>query len=235
MLDQNFWAKYFKVYDILNIVIPYQELMAELEKELDLDQEDIVLDIGSGTGNLMLITKGRCKKVIGLDFSEEGIKIHKSKDPLAEVILCDITKKIPFSDSYFSKVVSNNTIYTLNHEQQKNALSEIRRVLKPGGKFVVSNVRKGFSPVKIYIDHILKSIKKRGAIKTIASFFILSAPTLKMFYYNAKIKNSGLSKQYNFFVPGEQKRILENSGFVNVSQEKFVYSDQAIMNNCYKP
>ncbi len=86
MLNEKFWEKYFKVYDILNIVIPYQELMDQLEKELDLNQEDIVLDVGSGTGNLMIKLRGKCKKIIGLDFSDAGIKIHKNKDPLAEVI-----------------------------------------------------------------------------------------------------------------------------------------------------
>jgi len=65
MLDQKFWAKYFKVYDILNIVIPYQELLSELERELDLNNDDVVLDVGSGTGNLMFRIKGRCKKIIG--------------------------------------------------------------------------------------------------------------------------------------------------------------------------
>ena len=50
-LDEKFWEKYFKVYDVLNVVIPYKELMAELEKELDLKQDDVVLDVGSGTGN----------------------------------------------------------------------------------------------------------------------------------------------------------------------------------------
>ena len=39
MLDEKFWAKYFKVYDVLNLCIPYQELMAELEKELDLNSK----------------------------------------------------------------------------------------------------------------------------------------------------------------------------------------------------
>ena len=119
MLNQKFWAKYFKVYDILNIVIPYQELLYELERELDLNSNDVVLDVGSGTGNLMFKIKGKCKKIIGLDFSEEGIKIHKLKDPQAEVLFCDITQKIPFSDGYFSKIVSNNVIYTLNDIDQK--------------------------------------------------------------------------------------------------------------------
>ncbi len=233
-LDENFWEKYFRVYDVLNAVIPYQELLDELEKELGLSQEDIVLDVGSGTGNLMVRLKSKCKKIIGLDFSDEGIKAHKDKDQDAEAILFDITQKFPFDDDYFSKVVSNNVIYTLDGEQQNKTLTEILRVLKPGGKFVISNVKKGFSPIKIYTDHIAKSIKKAGFLKTISSFFILFVPTLKMFYYNKKIKNSGGAKHYNFLKVGEQKRMLENLGFVKISEEKLVYSGQAVMNNCYK-
>jgi len=233
-LDQKFWEKYFKVYDVLNIVIPYQELLSELEKEIDLNREDIVLDISSGTGNLMMKIKNNCKKTIGIDFSEAGIKTHKIKDPSAEAIVCDITKGLNFPDNYFTKVVSNNVIYTLNSEQQEKVLYEMKRVLRPGGKLVISNVVKNFSPIKIYTYHVKKSIKKFGIIKTIIMFFGLVLPTLKMFYYNAKIKNSGLSKQYNFLEKGEQGRLLMKSGFAKVSGEKFVYADQAIMNSCYK-
>jgi len=33
MLDNRFWGKYFGVYDVLNMVIPYQKLLKELRKE----------------------------------------------------------------------------------------------------------------------------------------------------------------------------------------------------------
>ncbi|MEK7664836.1 MAG: class I SAM-dependent methyltransferase [Patescibacteria group bacterium] len=79
MLDQKFWEEYFKVYDVLNIVVPYQELMTALENEFDLSHDDIVLDVGSGTGNLMIKINGKCKRAIGLDFSEAGINIKNGK------------------------------------------------------------------------------------------------------------------------------------------------------------
>lgn len=55
MFDSTFWKQYFTVYDALNLAAPYQELMAELEKELELKPDDIVLDVGSGTGNLLTL------------------------------------------------------------------------------------------------------------------------------------------------------------------------------------
>jgi GNAT superfamily N-acetyltransferase len=35
MLAEHFWKRYFKVYDTLNYLIPYQKLLQELEKELE--------------------------------------------------------------------------------------------------------------------------------------------------------------------------------------------------------
>jgi hypothetical protein len=55
-----------------------------------------------------------------------------------------------------------------------------------------------------------------------------------MFFYNNKIKNSGAGKYYNFFSNGEQKKALEEAGFIKVSEDMFVYSNEAIMNICYK-
>ncbi|MCX6706149.1 MAG: hypothetical protein NTV24_03560 [Candidatus Woesebacteria bacterium] len=54
MLDANFWKKYFKTYDILNIVIPYRELIEKFIKELAISRGDLVLDAGAGTGNLAI-------------------------------------------------------------------------------------------------------------------------------------------------------------------------------------
>ena len=234
MLNEKFWEKYFKVYDVLNIIEPYQKLMEELENELGLKNNDIVLDVGSGTGNLMTKIKNKCKKTIGIDYSKEGQKIHRTKDRLAEIYLCDITKKFPFSDNYFSKIVSNNTIYTLTSEQQDSVLSEIYRVLMPKGKFVISNVKKGYSPIKIYSRHILQSIKKIGFSKTIFLILKMLIPTLKMFYYNAIIKKSGGTNHYYFLSQDEQKKLLKKSGFTKISKTKYVYADQAVMNSCYK-
>ena len=36
MLDSKFWTKYFKVYDVLNLLIPYQELLETICNELDI-------------------------------------------------------------------------------------------------------------------------------------------------------------------------------------------------------
>ena len=52
MLNEKFWEKYFKVYDVLNLCISYQEMQKTIIKELEIQSEDLVLDAGAGTCNL---------------------------------------------------------------------------------------------------------------------------------------------------------------------------------------
>lgn len=234
MQDRKFWDKYFKVYDVLNLVIPYQELMAELENELELNVDDIVLDVGSGTGNLMVRIRNKCKEVIGIDNSLEGTIRHKRKDRKAKVILHDITKAFPLPSEYFSKVVSNNTIYTLTEGQQISAIKEMYRVAKPGAKVIISNVKKGYSPVKIYLSHISKSFVINGVMKTVLLASKMIVPTLKMFYYNRKIKEMQKMSNYHFLTEGEQKKLLGLGGFISISAGKEVYAKQAVLSSAFK-
>lgn len=234
MLNEKFWKKYFKIYDILNIVPSYQDLLIQIEKELELNSDDILLDVGSGTGNFSVIAKKKCKNIVAIDYSMEGIKRHKEKDSNTKIILHDITKTFPFPDNYFSKIVSNNTIYTLTEEQQIKTLTEIFRVLKKNGKFVISNVKKNYDPKKIYYDAIFKNTKEKGIFNTLILFFETIIPSIKMFYYNNKIKKSGLEKKYNFLDEEGQKMLLSKTGFKKISSSRRVYAGQAILNSAYK-
>ena len=75
MLDSNFWRKYFETYDVLNIVIPYQELMKEVRQELEVEPGDLILDAGAGTGNLSVRLKEAGAKVVALDNIQEGLDL----------------------------------------------------------------------------------------------------------------------------------------------------------------
>ena len=61
MLDSNFWKRYFKVYDVLNLLIPYQELLNTICDELEIRPEERILEAGCGTGNLALKVEERSR------------------------------------------------------------------------------------------------------------------------------------------------------------------------------
>lgn len=231
MLDSKFWAKYFKVYDVLNLLIPYQELLETICDELEIKPGEKILEAGCGTGNLALKIKERGAEVIGLDNCQEALDIYQKKDPEAKLVLADLREKLPFPDNYFDKIASNNTLYIILKEKQLNTLKELYRVLKPNGKIVLSNLKKGWKSWKIYIRGVNDNFKKEGVYFTFLKIIKMIIPTLKIFYYNYLIKKES---KYHFCDFNEQKELLKQSGFKKVSETKLVYAEQAILNSAFK-
>jgi len=234
MLDENFWKKYFKVYDILNLSIPYQELLEKIVDESNIKKGDLVLEAGVGTGNLALLLKKQGARVIGLDFSQEALEIYRNKDPQAEIVLSNLIYKLPFKNNFFDKIVSNNVLYNIPREKRVDVLRELKRVLKPGGKIVISNIHKRYKPMIIYLSTIVKSIKKFGFLKTLKLLIKIFIPTIKIFYYNFQIQKVHKLNKDNLFAYDEQKKLLEEVGFCKISETKKVFANQGILNSAYK-
>lgn len=229
MLTADFWRKYFRVYDVLNLCIPYQELVGELVAQTNPQTGERILDAGGGTGNVAMKLAEKGAEVTVFDFSKEALEICNKKNNKIKIICGDLTEKLPFLDNYFDKVVSNNAIYTISPEKRDGTIKEIYRVLKPSGIFVVSNVREGFKPIEIYKEHIKKVIKKDGAVQTIKILLKMAWPTIKMFYYNSLIKKEGAQGSYAFFKKEEQENLLAKNNFTCLSGSNIVYGKQALL------
>jgi ubiquinone/menaquinone biosynthesis C-methylase UbiE len=231
MKKPNFWGRYFKVYDTLNLLIPYQELLEKITEELDIIPGEKILDAGCGTGNLALKIKAKRGEVIGLDNCQEALDIYTKKHSSASTVLSDLSQSLPFPNGYFDKIVVNNTLYLFPKEKQRKILKEFFRILKEGGKIVISNPKKGFSPLKIYQQGIKQNIKKEGLAKTLKVVLKMLSSTLKILYYNSYIKKES---SYCFLTPQEQKELLIEEGFVRISGAERVYANQGIMQSAYK-
>ena len=100
---------------------------------------DKVLDLGCGNGRLYQLFKGMSIDYIGLDASEELIKKAWEKFPDADFSVGDMLE-LPFPDNSFDVIYAIASFHHLaNSEDRLKALFEMQRILKPGGKVVMTN------------------------------------------------------------------------------------------------
>ena len=131
-------------YDNLNRVISFGIDVKWRKKVLQLVAEtnpETILDIATGTGDLaILMAQTKAKKIIGLDISAGMLEIgskkiqEKNLSQTIEMVLGD-SENMPFEDNYFDAITV--AFGVRNFEHLKKGLTEILRVLKPGGIFVI--------------------------------------------------------------------------------------------------
>jgi len=232
--ERNLWAEYFKVYDVLNLAIPYQELLDAIISTLEIKEGNIILDAGCGTGNLAMKMKEKGAKVIGIDICAEALDRYHKKQPKAEKIIHDLEETLPFPDNYFDKLALNNVIYTLDKHKREIIFKEFYRVLKPGGNIVAANPRKEMKSYIIYVDAVKKNKKREGIVKTLILVSKMAVPAIKMFYYNTLIVRKSVGGDYDFIEEKEIMELLKHSGFKDITENVLLYSDQSIMNSAVK-
>lgn len=113
----------------------------EMLKGVELSPEDVVLDIGCGTGDQTLLLAKECAKAVGIDPSEQSIQNARFiASCVGRRVNCEFRctrlEDAGFEGECFDKVFS---ICVLEHIPDYRAvLHETHRVLKPGGWLVFS-------------------------------------------------------------------------------------------------
>lgn len=115
-----------------------------------------VLDIAGGTGDLALSFARRVGKngeVWLTDINESMLQLGRDKllnqGYIVPVLVCD-AEQLPFPDGYFDRVSVSFGLRNMTH--QEVALSEMKRVLKPGGKLLVLEFSRVWKPLQSLYD-----------------------------------------------------------------------------------
>lgn len=98
---------------------------------LDAQPGEAILDLGCGDGQLTQRIAARGAKVEGVDASAEMIAAARERGIAAQVAPAE---ELPFADASVDAVFSNAVLHWVRG--QDAMMDEVRRVLKPGGRFV---------------------------------------------------------------------------------------------------
>jgi len=95
--------------------------------------QDRILDVGCGAGNILALLPG---DRTGVDISDFMIKrAGESLRDQAKIINAD-AEELPFPDGGFDRVIASSLLSHVLHPEK--VIAELRRVLKPSGRVVVS-------------------------------------------------------------------------------------------------
>ncbi|HEX4770802.1 MAG TPA: class I SAM-dependent methyltransferase [Bryobacteraceae bacterium] len=120
------------------------EESSEIPRLLEIDAACQVLEIGCGSGRYALrVAEQTGCHIIGLDVNPHGIRNaneiarQENLDSLVTFEECDASRKLPFEDSTFDAIFSNDVLCHL--PGRVSVLAELGRVLKPGGRLLFSD------------------------------------------------------------------------------------------------
>lgn len=101
-----------------------------------LDSNQVILDIGCGSGDFLdYYTKNA--RYIGIDISPENIAEAQKKHPNAQFLVGDATQ-LSLEDHSIDAIVCIETIEHLTIDEIRTLLKEMKRLLKSGGRVVVT-------------------------------------------------------------------------------------------------
>jgi ubiquinone/menaquinone biosynthesis C-methylase UbiE len=150
------WARRYDLLVFLFTLGQAGRLRSRTADLAQLTQGEAVLDVGCGTGDLMLEVARRVGSsglVAGIDAAPEMVARARQKAGrrhLAVDLRVEPAEKLSFADQTFDVVVSSLVFHHLPEALKREALAEIRRVLKPGGRLLLVDL---LGPTHAFLLH----------------------------------------------------------------------------------
>jgi len=227
---REFWRRYVLGRDgtvgmeILSATAAYRRLMSEQISLLRLSPRDRVLDLGAGAGDFAVaIERSSCAKevdIVGVDLLPEALKrgrerLVRDSSKIGDVV-ADLDRGIiPLSSEVFDAVLVSLLLSYLGRPDQ--LLADVRRVLRPGGRIVVSCPRRDADLSKIYVDGLREfdPLRVRALFGADAeeNFESLQRDLLNQGSRLLALEEEG---RFQFWDKNELVGLLKQAGFVQV-------------------
>lgn len=133
--------KYF-MKNIFDFIAPVYERVhygaLETFKELErisggFNGQDVVIDLGGGTGRIAKFLAGKVKSITVFDLSEEMIKQCQNHSSLVCVVASG--ESLPIENNFADKIIIVDAFHHIKN--QEAVIKEVKRVLKPQGRVLI--------------------------------------------------------------------------------------------------
>lgn len=206
---QIFDTFYSNVYDnIITDKVKDEYIVGEVINKTSPTSQSFLLDIGSGTGDIVSLFNQKNIKAIGLDNSTSMINISKQKYPFLEFNKGDATNIMIYPAHTFTHVTClNDTLYYI--KDKKHLFKNIYEWLIPGGYFILS----------LDTNDTINITNKNKELFTDFSYKIQTESNGKMLLLNETFKdNKGVvrKQQHQLFKDTNDNimKDIRNEGFI---------------------
>ncbi len=164
-------------------------LVTKIKKYCPPDSKKTIIDIGAGTGNLLLSASKYGYSIIGIEPSEKMRFCIKNKGFCGQIIAGDFLY-LPFKPSTIDIIVSSYAWHHLLPEEKIKSISIMKQVLKRNGVIIIADLMFASERAKQRLLSKLKREKKFNLIADIESEY----------YGDIQILSAEFSRQgFNFY------------------------------------
>lgn len=156
------WRAFTRLYDpVIARTMREERFRGEMLQRVDADLPEggAAVDVGSGTGTFVLALKERRPdaQVIGVDGDEEILELAQAKPGAAGIDWREgLAQELPVDTGSIDVVTTSLMLHHLLPDDKRRALTEMKRILKPGGRLHVADWGRPSDPLMSGLFYIVQ-------------------------------------------------------------------------------